>query len=317
MPILFLSAGRRVGLVGCFRQASHALGVSLRVLACDLDPELSAACHIADAAFSAPPCDDPGYAESVLEIVRREGVRLVVPTIDPELLPLVEAAPRFAALKARLHLSERPVIVAARNKATMMDLLGEAGVPVPWTAPLDAIRESRDLVWPLFLKPSGGSSSRGIRIGYGPADLSAAEEPMIAQELLRGPEYTVNLFVDAAGTFKAAIPHRRLRVRAGEVEKGRTEWRPDLAAIAGQVARALPGARGALCFQLIDDERRGPRVFEVNARFGGGYPLADQAGGHFARWLLEETLGLPSTAGDTWRSGVTMLRYDAAVFCGE
>ena len=34
----------------------------------------------------------------------------------------------------------------------------------------------------------------------------------------------------------------------------------------------------------------------------------------FARWLLEEVSGLPSSAQNVWREGVTMLRYDAAIF---
>ena len=75
------------------------------------------------------------------------------------------------------------------------------------------------------------------------------------------------------------------------------------------------GARGALCFPraiVTDDETCA--VFEINARFGGGYPLAHQAGARFTQWLVEEALGLPDTANDDWKSGVTMLRYDDAVF---
>ena len=68
------------------------------------------------------------------------------------------------------------------------------------------------------------------------------------------------------------------------------------------------------CFQVIFDAARGPQIIEINARFGGGYPLADRAGGTFARWLLEECADLPSSAHNEWREGVTMLRYDAAVF---
>src|SRR3546814_1692610 len=76
----------------------------------------------------------------------------------------------------------------------------------------------------------------------------------------------------------------------------------------------LPGPRGALCFQAIVDDNGDASVFEINARFGGGYPLAHRAGAAFGRWLMEERLQLPSSANDDWRNGVTMLRYDAAVF---
>jgi carbamoyl-phosphate synthase large subunit len=56
-------------------------------------------------------------------------------------------------------------------------------------------------------------------------------------------------------------------------------------------------------------------VIEINPRFGGGYPLSHAAGADFPRWLLEEALGLPSSAAaGAWRDGLVMLRYDDAVF---
>src|SRR3546814_2752125 len=89
---------------------------------------------------------------------------------------------------------------------------------------------------------------------------------------------------------------------------------PQLQDLAERIAAALPGPRGALCFQAIVDDNGDASVFEINARFGGGYPLAHRAGAAFGRWLMEERLQLPSSANDDWRNGVTMLRYDAAVF---
>jgi carbamoyl-phosphate synthase large subunit len=174
-----------------------------------------------------------------------------------------------------------------------------------------------DWNWPLFAKPSSGSASRGIQVLSGPEEIcSVYEEPMLAQELLLGDEYTVNVYVGADGALTAAIPHLRIGVRAGEVEKGRTVRDPRFREIAEQVVRALPEPRGVMCFQLIDDMRRGPCVFEVNARFGGGYPLADHAGGRFAESLIAERLGRPACASDDWREGVEMFRYDAAVYRG-
>ena len=137
---------------------------------------------------------------------------------------------------------------------------------------------------------------------------------MIAQDVLRGPEFTVNMFFDAAGRLRSTVPHQRLQVRAGEVEKGLTIDIAELTAAAHRLAAALPGPRGALCFQAMLDADGGAQVFEINARFGGGYPLADRAGATFARWLIEEALGLDSSITDRWLPGVTMLRYDAAIF---
>jgi carbamoyl-phosphate synthase large subunit len=92
--------------------------------------------------------------------------------------------------------------------------------------------------------------------------------------------------------------------------------------LATRVCEALPGAYGALNVQVfVDgdaDEPDNLAVIEINARYGGGFPLSLEAGADFPRWMLEELLGLPSTASpDDWRSGLVMLRYDAAVFVDE
>lgn len=316
--VLVSSAGRRVGLIECFRRSAEAAGIDVRILACDLEPELSAACQAADGAYAVPGCDSADFIDTMLDIVEDAGVDLIVPTIDPELEPLARAAARFEVLGTRVHVSPPGVIDVVRDKLMTARILAAAGVPTPWALPMQVAQIFPERVtWPAFLKPLSGSASRGVRIVRSAADLpDAPDEPMILQQLLIGPEYTVNMFIDADGLLRSAVAHRRLRVRAGEVEKGRTERDPLFRQLAEGVARALPAARGVMCFQLIVDETTGPRVFEVNARFGGGYPLAHFAGAEYTRWLLEELVGLPSTAHDGWRSGALMLRYDAAVFAG-
>ncbi|MDC0660388.1 ATP-grasp domain-containing protein [Leisingera sp. SS27] len=316
--VLICSAGRRVELMQRFRAAAGRLGLPLEVLACDLDPDGSAACALAERAFQVPRCDDPGYGAAVLDVVRRTGAQLVVPTIDPDLMPLARAAEEFAALGARLHVSPVPVIGTVRDKLQTAQVLGTAGVPVPRTLDRTGLEAAPEaLGWPVFAKPSGGSASRGLQVFEQLQDLPACfPEPMIFQELLAAPEYTVNMFVDSQGALRTVIPHLRQRVRAGEVEKGITERRADLHAIAEGILRALPGLRGVACFQVLSAADGQPRVIEINARFGGGYPLADEAGACFAQWLLEEVSGLPCSAHDNWREGVRMMRYDSAVYRG-
>ncbi|WP_457584465.1 ATP-grasp domain-containing protein [Ensifer canadensis] len=316
--VLFSSAGRRVELIQCFRAAAERLDVTLRVIACDRRPDLSAACHTADRAFAVPGCDDEAFIDAVADICRAENVDLLVPTIDPELLPFSLHAERFANAGTRIHVSPPLVVEIARDKLRTMQTFHGAGLAVPRTDTLENARhETADWTWPVFVKPRSGSASRSISVIHDPNALPKdCTEPMIVQEYLFGPEYTINMFVDRNGIVRSCIAHERLSVRAGEVEKGRTVRLAELPALARGMAEALPEARGALCFQAIADATRGLQIIELNARFGGGYPLADRAGASFAQWLLEEVAGLPVSADDDWRDGVLMLRYDAALFEG-
>ncbi len=318
LNMLICSAGRRVELLQCFRAGAERLGIELQVIGCDLNPAESAACSLADSSVAVPRCDDPNYANAILETVQKHGIDLVVPTIDPDLMPLTLRAKDFHNLGARLHVSSPEVIEIVRDKQLTSSTLKQAGIPVPTTLSHPEILQNPGAVsWPVFAKPSAGSASRGLQVYNSPRKIPADfPEPMIFQDMLSGPEFTVNMFVDANGNLRTVIPHRRDKVRAGEVEKGETCRRSDLREIAEGIARALPGLRGVACFQVIDDPGHGPKVIEINARFGGGYPLADHAGAQFAQWLLEEVSGHPLSAHDNWRDGVSMMRYDCAVYVG-
>lgn len=293
--------------------------MNMRVLACDVSPDWSTACQLADTHFKVPRVSDDAYIPTLLEQAKLQEVNLIVPTIDPELAPLADARDAFEAIGTRIHVSERSAIDVARDKKRTAQVLAQAGVPVPKTLDEAQLRANpQALAWPVFAKPAGGSAGRGLAVFETPEDIpDGFPEPMVFQQYLTGPEYTVNAFVDRDGTLACVVPHLRKQIRAGEVEKGRTVRSDEYHAIASSVAHALPGLRGAFCFQLLHDPTHGPCVIEVNARFGGGYPLADHAGGKFAQWLLEEITEKPSTArNDTWRDGAEMLRYDAAVFRG-
>ena len=316
--VLISSAGRRVELIQCFRNGAAALGLDLTVIAVDLEPRMSAACQVADRAIRVPRCDRADFIDALLGICLRDHVDLIVPTIDPELDPLSANADRFREIGTDVAVSAPAVVRLARDKLRTAEFLESRGLPVPRTDLPDAVlAEPEAWPWPLLVKPRAGSSSIGIRVVFSPDQLAelAGSPDYLVQELLRGEEYTVNLFFDRAGGLRCAIPHLRCEVRAGEVAKGITRRHTELEAGARALGDALPGARGALCFQAIVGADRRPVVFELNARFGGGYPLAHHAGARFAQWLLEETTGRPLSAHNHWHDGILMLRYDHAVFC--
>ena len=314
--ILFSSAGRRHHLLRCFREDAQRLGVALRVLAVDANPAMSAACHFADASFAVPRCDHPHFVPTLIEICARERVALLIPTIDPELAVLSMNTARFAAVGTRVVVSAPEVVALANNKLATAERMMAAGIPAPQTMGLaHYLRDTSRLRQPVIAKPSAGSASIGVvrpKHSYELAELNP--DCYIVQEFWPGREFTVNVFFDQNSQLRCTVPHERLEVRAGEVSKGVTCRMPALEGVAGKLIRVLSGAAGPLCFQAVVTPSGEFVVFEINARFGGGYPLAHRAGARFSQWLLEECYGLPSTANNSWRKGVTMLRYDDAVF---
>jgi carbamoyl-phosphate synthase large subunit len=315
--MLLSSAGRRVGLLRCFRSDARLLGADLEIYATDIAPEWSAACLEADHPLAVPPAESDEFIPLLLTLCQRNEITLLVPTIDTELVLLSNARERFKAIGTTVAIADPALVGMARDKLATAQFLAAAGLPTPATAAAEAVlRGEGDWAWPLLAKPRHGSSSRGVQVVENRAALEvlALREPYVAQEILRGKEYTVSLYFDPGGALICAVPHERVKVRAGEVEKGVTSRHPGLCRLGRDLGAHLNGAFGAMCFQafLSDDDQAS--IFEINARFGGGYPLIHRAGATFTRWLLEQALGRESSAHDRWHSGAVMLRFDDAIF---
>ena len=89
---------------------------------------------------------------------------------------------------------------------------------------------------------------------------------------------------------------------------------PRLVSLGRRIAEALPGAWGPLNIQCFMDASGQIRVFEINVRFGGGYPLAHHAGARFTSWLLDELAGRTLPWCEDWQDNLAMLRFDDAVY---
>jgi len=316
--VLISSAGRRVALIEAFRADLAELGLEGEVYANDMS-DLSAAWHTATEAFSVPACGSPDFVDRMLAICRQNQIALLVPTIDPELPILGAHRDAFAAIGTTVHCSSPETLAIGGDKLATHRWLTQAGLPTVRQAnPADVIANPDAWAWPVLAKPVHGSSSRGVGFVDDPAALAriAAREPYLVQSIAPGQEYTVSCYVDRQGRGRCAVPRKRLETRAGEVSKGMTVRSEALEELALRACESLPGAWGAMNIQIFHDASTGTlNIIELNPRFGGGYPLAWQAGARYPKWLIEETLGLPLSARlDGWRDGLVMLRWDAAVY---
>lgn len=316
--VLISSAGRRVALLRAFRAALEELGLEGRVLAADMSP-LAAAFHDADAGFVVPRCTDPQFVPALLRLCAEQNVRVVIPTIDTELPVYAAAREQFESIGARVAVSSPEVVAIGGDKLRTHEwLVANAFPTVRQTTPREVIHAPGAWRYPLIVKPRGGSSSIGVAIVRDEAELVSATRggDYIVQTVATGAEHTIDVLASRGGECVCAVPRRRFETRAGEVSKGMTVRSAELEGLAARICAALPGAYGTLNVQVFRDEGSGAlNVIELNARFGGGYPLSWAAGARYPTWIIEELLGRPSTASRSgWRDGLVMLRFDDAVF---
>lgn len=312
--ILILSAGRRVSLLLGFKDALTKTGLTGQVFAADAAPETSSACHMADQSFMLPYVNTPDYEHALLQLCQRQGVKMVVPTIDTELAVLAGLKQRFRGHGIDVIVSDAGFVAKCRDKRNTHDLFKTLDVRTP------VLYDKAALHFPNFVKPYDGSLSIGAQLLETSADLT--------EEILQNPrnifceyvdhkthdEFTVDLYYDRNSQLKCVVPRQRVQVRGGEVAKGlaiRNEIGPYLFKRMGH----LVGACGCLTLQLFrHSESKEHQYIEINPRFGGGYPLSRHAGADFQSWLLKEyALKQDIIVCEDWRSGTLMLRYDAEV----
>jgi carbamoyl-phosphate synthase large subunit len=315
--VLISSGGRRVALANCFRQSLEQRGSAGWVAAIDSGATAPLS-FCADRAWRVPQCAAPQFIETVLNLAIRNQIGLIIPTIDPELPVYARNRERFAAQGITIAVSDPRTIAIAANKKRTNAWLVENGFPtVRQGTVLDVLESPSDWAFPLIAKPGNGSASIGLRKVASPAELeplAVANASYVVEEIAPGREFTVNVYVDRFGSCIAAVPHWRVEVRGGEVSKGLTVRDSALIDLAYRIAERLPGAYGALNIQGFANGSDELRIIEINARFGGGYPLAHHAGARFTDWLMDEVQGTQLTRYEDWTDDLAMLRYDEAVF---
>jgi carbamoyl-phosphate synthase large subunit len=171
---------------------------------------------------------------------------------------------------------------------------------------------------PLMVKPDDGSASSMVFKAETDEQLEFFRRYVpnaIIQEFIDGDEYTLDVFADLSGTVRCVVPRLRIEVRAGEVSKGMIVKHDRIIGLGKKVGECLPGACGCITLQCIENRQGEIKMVEINPRFGGGVPLAIEAGADMPKWVLQMVMG--QEVGDvehSYRDGLMMLRYDDAIF---
>lgn len=312
--ILFTAIGRRVELIKNFQESFKQKNIKARVLAVDHNPVLAAAGYFVDEVFAAPKVYENRYVMSLFEICEREKVDVVIPLFEPEFSILDEQRQMFLSIGTFLLLSGGMSLQICSDKFNTYNFFKENSIKTPTTWLANTLPEEKE--FPLFVKPSCGMGSQGAKKVTSLMELDSAlayGKDMIVQQHISGIEYTLDVLADFEGKVLSVVPRERLEVRSGEVSKGKTVDRPDLIEQAVYIVEKL-GAIGPLTLQCMDT---GDKVYwiEINPRFGGGVPLAIQAGVDYPYLIYQLVKGevVQPFLGQYTRN-LAMLRYDQAVY---
>jgi len=235
------------------------------------------------------PGKSPTFVDELIALCAEDEIDVLFSTVDVELPPLARrrgelsaalAAPSLDTLETCLDKFALAVRCAPLLRTPVTHLVGPASTAAEWD-------------FPIIVKPRSGAGSRGVRLVHSRADLDALgdDDSLIAQELLPGDEYSVDVIAAADGHVVAAVPRTRTRVDSGVSIAGLTVRDAELEATATAVAQAI-GLTGVANVQLRRDTAGVPALLEVNPRFPGAMPLTIAAGVDMPSLALDLALGL-------------------------
>lgn len=316
--ILVLSAGRRVELIECFKNARKALGITGNVVAADCS-ELAPALYFADKTVIVPRIsEEMAYIKAIVETCNKERISLVVPTIDTELLLLAQNRDNIEAqTEARVLISSLDIIKICRDKIKTQEYMESHGFLVPRLLQEDELKGD-DLHFPLFIKPLDGSSSMNAYKVHNKNELDTylrmIRNPMV-QEFMEGEEYTVDVFLDFQGNIITIVPRVRMATRSGEIAKGKIVRDVEIVKDVTRLMNELKPI-GHITVQCMKT-KRGIEYIEINPRFGGGAPMSIMAGADSCKNLYRLLCGEKLTYNEEYRDNVTFLRFDSSIMLNE
>lgn len=312
MNILISSAGRRVSLVRAFQKELKKIFPQAKVFASDANPILSAACQVADGHFKVPLQSDPTYFDVLIKNCIAHDIKLMVPTIDAELLPLAKNKKRLLELGIMPVISAEDFVGKCRDKREIHTFLEAKEVAVA-----EEYSKS-DYKLPMFIKPTDGSRSIDTYLIRNEDDLIPyhfENEKLMFLEYIDHDlhdEFTCDLYYDKENKLKCVVPRKRIEVRDGEVYKALTVKNHLVDYIKTHLGQ-IAGAVGCLTAQFfVHKTKSNVYAIEINPRFGGGYPLSYLAGANFPKWILTEYFSDEKIANnfDCWEDELLMIRYD-------
>jgi carbamoyl-phosphate synthase large subunit len=252
--------------------------------------ELAVGRHLCDAFHVVPAGSDPGFADAMLEVCRREGVSVVLPQSSFDLLGLAEAKERFAGEGVTVMVSSPEAVRRSNDKASSYAMLDELGVPGPaWRRVRGGegvAGAARELGYPerdVCMKPVFSSGTRGFRVLSASADrreqlltnrpgvaealrledllelLGDDDTELLVMELATGEERTIDGIAEG-GRIALGHPKTREAMRAGLAMYFETLDDPWLEEVAARIVAELR-LDHFFNIQLVGD-----RVIEVNPR---------------------------------------------------
>lgn len=305
MNILLSCVGRRSYLVEYFKSALAGEGIVVGTNSEAFTSGMSAC----DKSYIVPFVNDKSYIPTLLNIAKKENIKMVVSLFDIDLPFLSKAKKLFEDEGIKIIISSEKVIEIANDKYLTYNFLKEKDFLVPKTfINLKEVLESIDknnLDFPLFIKPRFGMGSIGVYKVDNIEELNFfykyvqkqitnsylsklssndLNSMVLIQEAIIGKEFGIDILNDLEGKFLINVSKEKVAMRSGETDVSVVIQNIELNKLSKKLSKDLKHV-GNLDIDVLFDGKN-YYILELNPRFGGGFPFSYLAGADFPKILI-------------------------------
>lgn len=285
--VLVSSSGKKAPLLRAMQDAAREVLPHYAVIAGDINKGVPTQ-YIADSFWVMPPTHDD-FLEEIIYGLKRENVRIVLPTRDGELMFWANNAERLTREGIQVIVSSTDSLQRCLDKLEFSRFGISLGLPFIPTSELCDDLESNCLV----VKERYGSGSRSIGLRLSLAEAIAYSQKIINpifQPFIDGQEISIDSWLDRQHQVKGLILRRRDYVLSGESQVTTTFTDSRLESQAAEILHSLR-LSGPVVLQALINANGELHVIECNPRFGGASTLGIEAGLLSLHWSLLEASG--------------------------
>ena len=315
--ILLCSAGRRCALVKVLKES---LGDKGRIVVADMD-NTAPALYFADKCYVVPRVDAKDYIDVILDICKKESIKAITTLIDSEISVQAKNAEKFKELGFLLLAPTMQTADLCFDRYSIYKIMSENNINsiktyLSYDEASSAIK-SKEISFPVFVKPRYGSGSVGSKIVLSFADLEhtlALSSDLIVQEYVTNTiNIDTDIYVDCLNTRVVSI-FAKLLLENKIVGAGKT-----VSFIDDRLFDMIHDINGLFDFAGpidMDFHLLNGKYFlsDINPRFGGAYVHASGAGVDFVPLIINNINGIENAPNiGNYEKNIMMIIYEEVI----
>jgi len=255
----------------------------------------------------------------LLQIVKENNYDVFLPVVDEKTLILLSRNKEKFEKYTKLPIADPEILETASDKAKVMEIAEELGIPCPKTYPLTKISDIEKLKnkieYPVVIKPRHSRGSRGVVYVNSKYELvrkfrkvySSYKKIILQEYIPHGGAYGFETLFDAKSKPKAIFVHKRLReypIHGGPSTLRESVKNTDAIRLGLKILKKI-NWYGVCMVEFRKDPRDNKlKVMEINPRFWGSLPLSIAAGVDFPYLLYKMAINEKINSVFEYRAGI-------------